>query len=105
LVDWNTIQIVDVLDNEGRLEVASEEQIYAILGLQKEDEIEKKVKDWRRRPEGVNGSQSKFLDGTWLISQNQPNASLLTGPRSHSYSKTIDPRNWVRRRSGNRERC
>jgi hypothetical protein len=70
LVDWNTIQIVDVLDNEGRLEVASEEQIYAILGLQKEDEIEKKVKDRRRRPEGggVNGSQSKFLDGTWPIS-------------------------------------
>jgi hypothetical protein len=23
---------------------------------------------------GVNGSQSKFLKGTWLISQNQPDA-------------------------------
>jgi hypothetical protein len=42
LVDWDTIQLVDVLDDEGRLEVASEEQIYAILGLQKEDESEKK---------------------------------------------------------------
>jgi hypothetical protein len=26
------------------------------------------LKDWRRRPEGVNGSQSKFLIGTWPIS-------------------------------------
>jgi hypothetical protein len=42
LIDWDTIQIVDVLDDGGRLEVASEEQIYAILGLQKEDESEKK---------------------------------------------------------------
>jgi hypothetical protein len=33
LVDWDTIQIVDVLEDEGRLEVASEEHIYAILGL------------------------------------------------------------------------
>jgi hypothetical protein len=26
---------------------------------------------------GVNGSQSKFLDGTWPISQNQPDAPLF----------------------------
>jgi hypothetical protein len=33
MVDWDTIQIVDALDDEGRLEVASEEQIYAVLRL------------------------------------------------------------------------
>jgi hypothetical protein len=30
-----------------------------------------KVKDRRWRPEGVNGSQSKFLNGIWPMSQNQ----------------------------------
>jgi hypothetical protein len=35
------------------------------------------VKDWRRRPEGVNGSQSKFFEGTWSISWNQPDAPLF----------------------------
>jgi hypothetical protein len=30
------------------------------------------MKDRRRRPGGVNGSQSKFLIGIWPISQNQP---------------------------------
>jgi hypothetical protein len=42
LVDWDIIQIVDVLDDEGRLDVVSEEQIYVVLGLQKDNEIEKK---------------------------------------------------------------
>jgi hypothetical protein len=42
LVDCDTIQIINVLDDEGRVEVASEEQLYAILGLQKEDGNEKK---------------------------------------------------------------
>jgi hypothetical protein len=32
----------------------------------------------KRRPEGgVNGSQSKFLSGTWPISQNQPETPLF----------------------------
>jgi hypothetical protein len=34
-------------------------------------DLEKELKDQRRRPEGgVNGSQSKFLDGTWYMFQN-----------------------------------
>jgi hypothetical protein len=32
-------------------------------------------------------------------------SSLLTRPRPHSYSKTIGPRNWVRNRSENMNRC
>jgi hypothetical protein len=35
------------------------------------------VKDRRRQPEGVNGSQSKFFDGTWHISQIEPDAPLF----------------------------
>jgi hypothetical protein len=36
------------------------------------------LKDRRRRSEGeVNGSQSKFLDRTWPISQNQSDAPLF----------------------------
>jgi hypothetical protein len=42
LVDWDTLHIVDALDDEGRVELPSEEQVYAVLGLQKEDDSEKK---------------------------------------------------------------
>jgi hypothetical protein len=45
LMDWDTIQIVDIVDDEGRLEVPSKEQVYAFLGLQKEDDSEKKEMD------------------------------------------------------------
>jgi hypothetical protein len=33
IIDYDIIQIVDVLDDEGRLEVAREKQIYVVLGL------------------------------------------------------------------------
>jgi hypothetical protein len=36
-LDW----LIDVLDDEGRAELPSEEQGYAVLGLQKEDDSEK----------------------------------------------------------------
>jgi hypothetical protein len=37
-----------------------------------------KVKDQTRQPEdGVNGSQSKFLAGTWPISRNQADVPLF----------------------------
>jgi hypothetical protein len=35
------------------------------------------MKDRRRRPEGVNESQLKFLEGTRPMSQNQPDMYLL----------------------------
>jgi hypothetical protein len=40
LVDWDTLQIDDKVDDEGRFEVLSEEQVYSVLGLQKEDDSE-----------------------------------------------------------------
>jgi hypothetical protein len=47
LVDWDTIQIVHVLDDEGRVELPSEEQVYAVLRLEKEDDNEKKDMEGR----------------------------------------------------------
>jgi hypothetical protein len=42
------------------------------------DNNEKDLKDQRRQPEGgVNGSQLKFLAGSWPISRNQPDAPLF----------------------------
>jgi hypothetical protein len=38
---WDKIQIDDKLDDEGILEFASEEQVYAVLGLKGEDDHEK----------------------------------------------------------------
>jgi hypothetical protein len=39
---------VDKLDDEGRLELPSEEQMYLVLGLKKEDEIEEQEREGRR---------------------------------------------------------
>jgi hypothetical protein len=40
-IDWDTIQIVETIDEEGRLEVASEDQLFAILGLKAEERTKK----------------------------------------------------------------
>jgi hypothetical protein len=37
LVDWDTLQIDDKVDDEGRFEVSSEEKVYSMLESQKED--------------------------------------------------------------------
>jgi hypothetical protein len=47
LVDWDTLHIVDVLDDEGKVELPSEEQVYTVLGMQKEDDSEKKDMEGR----------------------------------------------------------
>ncbi|KAL6661547.1 hypothetical protein ACP70R_000931 [Stipagrostis hirtigluma subsp. patula] len=36
-VDWDALQIIETIDDEGRLEVASDEQLYAVLGFTKEN--------------------------------------------------------------------
>jgi hypothetical protein len=45
IIDWDTIQIVETIDEEGRLEVASENQLFAILGLKAEEERAKKDRE------------------------------------------------------------
>jgi hypothetical protein len=46
-IDWDKIQIDDKLDDEDRLEFASEEQVYAVLGLKGEDDCEKQERERR----------------------------------------------------------
>jgi hypothetical protein len=48
------IQIKDKLDDKGKLEFASEEQLYLVLGLKGEDDHEKQEKE--RRTCGVDTS-------------------------------------------------
>jgi hypothetical protein len=36
VVDWNSLQIVETHDEEGRIELMSENQMYEILGLREE---------------------------------------------------------------------
>jgi hypothetical protein len=50
------IQIKDKLDDEGKLEFASEEQLYLVLGLKGEVECEKQQKEKRTSGVGPNGS-------------------------------------------------
>jgi hypothetical protein len=47
------------------------------------EQLKKYVKDRRRRPEGVNGSQSKFLCKNWPMSQVQT-------PKLKSYMKVMN---------------
>jgi hypothetical protein len=44
LIDWNNLQIIKTIDEEGRLQVISEEQMFDILGLIQEIEHKKKKK-------------------------------------------------------------
>lgn len=37
-VDWDALQIGETVDEEGRLEVATDDQLYDVLGLRAEDE-------------------------------------------------------------------
>jgi hypothetical protein len=38
VVDWDNLQIIETIDDEGRLQVTSDDQLYAVLGLKGEDE-------------------------------------------------------------------
>jgi hypothetical protein len=38
LIDWNNLQIIETIDEEGRLQVISEEQMFDILGFKVQEE-------------------------------------------------------------------
>jgi hypothetical protein len=64
------------------------------------------VKDWRRRPEGGEWEPIKILRGNLVyILESTRRPSLLTRPRSYNYNDAIGPRNRVRNRCGNTNRC
>jgi hypothetical protein len=42
-IDWDTIQIIEIIDEEGRLEVASKDQLFAILRLKVGEERAKRI--------------------------------------------------------------
>jgi hypothetical protein len=71
LVDWDTLQIDDKVDDEGRFEVLSEEQVYSVLGLQKEDDSEQHEREGGGSPYRVwNNCDDK--SATILILQQLP---------------------------------
>ena len=56
-IDWDSIEIENRWEEEGRQEIASEHAIYVQLGLEKEDESEKK-----RRERACNTNAGSNLD-------------------------------------------
>jgi hypothetical protein len=42
-VDWDSIEIVEEREEEGRIELCSEESVYSLLGLRQEDEREEEM--------------------------------------------------------------
>jgi hypothetical protein len=44
VVDWDNLQIIETIDDEGRLQVTNEEQLYIVLGFKGEDERANKAR-------------------------------------------------------------
>jgi hypothetical protein len=66
-VNWDMIQIDDKLDDEGRLEFASEEQLYAVLGLKGEDDHEKQEREKRTCGAGPSNGATGCDDSSAAI--------------------------------------
>jgi hypothetical protein len=49
LIDWNSLQIIETIDEEGRLQVISEEQMFDILGFKVQEERAQKEKEARTK--------------------------------------------------------
>jgi hypothetical protein len=73
------IQIEDKLDDEGKLEFASEEQIYQVLGWKGEDECEKQEKEETTSGAGpCNGENiCDDISAAILIFQHLPGERLM----------------------------
>jgi hypothetical protein len=70
-IDWDKIQIDDNLDDEGRLEFTSEEQVYTMLGLKEEDDREKQERE--RRTDGAGHSNAeKGCDRKFMCNSHLP---------------------------------
>jgi hypothetical protein len=39
VIDWDALEIIETLDEEGRLQVASDEQLYSALGFNAQEEV------------------------------------------------------------------
>jgi hypothetical protein len=67
-VNWELIQIEDKLDDEGKLEFPSEEQLYLVLGLKGEDDHEKQEKERRTCGDGPSNGGNIYDDSLAAIS-------------------------------------
>jgi hypothetical protein len=56
-INWDKIKIDYKLDDEGRLEFVSEEQVYAVLGLKGEDDHEKQERERRTGGDGPSNAK------------------------------------------------
>jgi hypothetical protein len=63
---------VDKLDDEGRLEFPSEDQIYSVLGLKKEDETEEQERERRLEKEGAILIFQHLLEERLMFDRNNP---------------------------------
>lgn len=61
-IDWDAIEIEPRWDEEGTEGVASEHGLYVKLGLQKEDEKGKKVRESRAKKRGVSTFENEYID-------------------------------------------
>lgn len=67
-VDWDNLQIVERQDDEGKIEMLTEEQLYALLGLKDEDERSKKAQeDNAKRGKRCIGKQRDDTEGAAIL--------------------------------------
>jgi hypothetical protein len=59
-IDWDTLQIVESQDEEGRIEIVDDDRMYELIGLRAEDEAVEKAGEAFKMQEGdVNRSYSE----------------------------------------------
>ncbi|KAF0928104.1 hypothetical protein E2562_037914 [Oryza meyeriana var. granulata] len=73
-IDWENLQITETLDDEGRLEIMDEEQLYVLLGLRAKDEAADNAREAgeaafedaskEARSTDANGAEEEGVDDT-----------------------------------------
>lgn len=79
-VDWDNLQIVETHDEEGRIELGSEDQLCEILGLKDEEEGARKTEPKGRRMAEQGGDN----EGAAIpVSDAIPNEVVITYDKDH----------------------
>uniref|UniRef100_A0A0E0EJ60 Uncharacterized protein n=1 Tax=Oryza meridionalis TaxID=40149 RepID=A0A0E0EJ60_9ORYZ len=78
-VDWDNLEIDETLDDEGRIQVMNDDQLYVLLGLRDEERAKKSA-----HAAGANGSSNA------AGADDSSNAAEAAGPRKNN-KKNLPP--------------
>lgn len=84
VVDWNNLQIVERQDDEGRVEMLTEDQLYALLGLRDEDEMaETRLGGTDQVRTTTRSGQLDYTGGAIPVSDHIPDEIVIAWDKDH----------------------